>query len=62
MCVIMKIKGSVVQDMLETPTSQATQQEANQKNKPYTHASAPLQILILTAITLSKVDCCVVLK
>ncbi len=58
----MKIKGSVVQNMLETPTSQATQQEASLKTKPYTHPSVPLQILILTATTLFKVDCCVIVK
>ena len=52
MCVTMKIKGPVVQNMLETPTSQATQQEASLKTKPYTHPSVPLQILILTATTL----------
>ena len=62
MCVIMKIKGSVVQNMLETPTSQATQQEASLKTKPYTHASVLLQMVILTATTLFKVDCCVIVK
>ena len=62
MCVIMKIKGSVVQNMLETPTGQAIQQEANLKINLTLMLLRPLQILVLIATTLFKVDCCVVLK